>query len=307
MQPACWQAVVIAAITMWMVGGLQPAAAQELEPRTYANTPTGVNLLAVAYALSSGNVLLDPTLPIENLDGTLNIGLVGYGRTFGLFKRNAKFKTFVPYGFGDWQGSLAGVPGERNTSGFGDIRAKLEWNFIGAPALDSQQFQNYQQRTIVGTSVMIVAPTGDYNSDKLLNLSSNRWSVRTELGVSRALGRWALELIGGVWWFDANNNFFGGNKLEQDPLYVVKTHVVYSFRPGLWLGMGLGYGKGGQSIVNGVPRDTEQENSRFGATFAYPFNKQHGIRVTFVTANNSGAGAEFDAFGLRYQYAWGDL
>ena len=160
MQPACWQAVVIAAITMWMVGGLQPAVAQELEPRTYANTPTGVNLLAVAYALSSGNVLLDPTLPIENLDGTLNIGLVGYGRTFGLFKRNAKFKTFVPYGFGDWQGSLAGVPGERDTSGFGDIRAKLEWNFVGAPAMDSQVFQNYQQQTIVGASVLIVAPTG---------------------------------------------------------------------------------------------------------------------------------------------------
>ena len=83
--------------------------------------------------------------------------------------------------------------------------------------------------------------------------------------------------------------------------------MVYSFRPGLWLGIGLGYGKGGRTIVNGVPRDTEQENSRFGATFAYPFNKQHGIRVTFLTANNSGAGAEFDAFGVRYQYAWGDL
>ncbi len=301
------QSIVIAAITVWMVTGLQPAPAQELEPRTYANTPTGVNMLAVAYALSSGNVLLDPTLPIENLDGTLNIGLVGYGRTFGLFKRNAKIKLFVPYAFGDWQGSVLGVPGERNARGFGDIRAKLEWNFVGAPALDSQEFQNYQQRTIVGTSVLIVAPTGEYNSDELLNLSSNRWSVRTELGVSRAIGKWALELMGNVWLFGANNNFFGGNRLEQDPLYVVKGHVVYSFRPGLWLGIGLGYGKGGRTIVNGVPRDTEQENSRFGVTFAYPFNKQHGIRVTAVTANNSGAGAEFHAFGLRYQYAWGDL
>ena len=302
-----WQPIVIATFVVSMVSGLESALAQELEPRTYANTPTGVNLLAVAYANSSGNVLLDPTLPIENLDGTMNVGLVGYARTFGMFDRNAKVKLFVPYAFGNWEGSLLGVPAERDSHGFGDIRAKLEWNFVGAPAMDSQEFQNYQQQTIVGASVLIVSPTGDYNSDELLNLSSNRWSVRTELGVSRAVGKWALELIGGFWWFDANNNFVGGNKLEQDPLYVVKTHVVYSFRPGLWLGMGLGYGRGGQSIVNGVPRDTEQENVRFGATFAYPFNRQHGIRVTLVTAENRGAGAEFDAFGIRYQYAWGDF
>jgi hypothetical protein len=307
MQRQCRQAVVIAAIAMWVVSGLQPAPAQELEPRTYANTPTGVNLLAVAFAHSSGNVLLDPTLPIENLDGTLDIGLVGYARTFGLFKRNAKAKVFVPYAFGDWQGAVAGVPDERDAHGMGDIRAKLEWNFVGAPALDSEAFRDYQQQTIVGASVLIVAPTGDYNSNELLNLSSNRWSVRTELGVSRAIGRWALELIGNVWWFGANNNFFGGNKLEQDPLYVVKGHVVYSFRPGLWFGISLGYGRGGQTFANGIPRATEQENSRFGATFAYPFNRQHGIRVTVVTANNSGAGAEFNAFGVSYQYAWGDF
>ena len=124
---------------------------------------------------------------------------------------------------------------------------------------------------------------------------------------SRAFGEWALELMGNVWLFGDNNNFFGGNRLEQDPLYVVKAHVVYSYRPGLWFGTSLGYGKGGRTIVNGSPRDTKQKNIRFAATFAYPFNRQHGIGVTVGKAENSGAGAEFDAFAIRYQYAWGDL
>lgn len=287
------------------VAGTSIVIAQELEPRTFANTPTGVNIFSAGYAYSSGNVLLDPTLPIEDLDGKLNIGLIGYGRTFGLFNRNAKLKVFVPYAFGDWKGEFEGAAAEREAQGFGDIRLKLEWNFFGAPALNGKQFQSYQQKTIVGTSVMIVAPTSDYNSDELLNLGSNRWAVRTELGVSRAIGSWTLELIGNVWWFGSNNNFVGGNKLEQDPLYVAKGHLIYSFRPGLWVGFGLGYGRGGQSQVNGVPRATEQENFRFGLSAAYPINKQHGLVGSFTRAQNSGAGAEFDVFSLRYQYAWG--
>ena len=289
------------------VGICNLAAAQELEPRTYANTPTGVNIFSAGYAYSSGNVLLDPTLPIENLDGKLNIGLMGYARTFGLLKQNAKLKLFVPYAFGDWKGEFAGADAEREARGFGDIRVKLEWNFFGAPAVNRKEFQSYQQKTIVGTSVMVVMPTSEYNSDKLLNLGSNRWAVRTELGASRAIGSWTLELIGNVWWFGSNDNFFGGNKQEQDPLYVAKGHLIYSFRPGLWVGFGLGYGRGGQSQINGVPRATEQENFRFGLSAAYPFNRQHGLVGGFTRAQNSGAGAEFDAFSLRYQYAWGGV
>ena len=283
------------------------AQCQELEPRTYSNTPTGVNLLSVGYAYSSGNVLLDPTLPIEDLDGKLNIALIAYVRTFALLGRNAKFKTFIPYAFGDWEGDIEGVPDNRDAQGFGDIRVKLEWNFYGAPALDSAAFPAWQQKTIVGGSILLLTPSSDYDSDKLLNLGSNRWAIRPELGVSRRLGQWALELIGSVWLFGDNDDFFGGNKLEQDPIYIAKGHIIYSLRPGFWVGLGLGYGSGGQTRVNGQPRATKQENFRYGIHMAYPINKHHGIGAGFATAKNNGAGAEFDTFSVRYQYAWGEL
>ena len=281
------------------------AIAQELEPRTYANTPTGVNLLSAGYAYSSGNILLDPTLPVEDLDGRLNIGTLGYGRTFGLAGSNAKFKAFVPYAFGDWQGTFEGAQRERDAQGFGDIRLKLEWNFYGAPALAGKGFRAWEQKTIVGASVLVVMPTSDYDSGKVLNLGSNRWAIRPEIGVSRAIGKWSLEAMVNAWFFDANNNFAGGNKLEQDPLYVAKGHLVYSFRPGFWLGLGIGYGRGGQTKLNGEPRATEQENYRFGIAGAYPFNNQHGMGASFVRASNNGTGSEFDLFSIRYQYAWG--
>ena len=281
------------------------SVAQELEPRTYNNTPTGVNIVALAYAYSSGNVLLDPTLPVEDLDGKLNIGAVGYTRTFGLLGRNAKFKTYVPYAFGDWQGTWEGEPATRDARGFGDIRLKLEWNFYGAPALKGKEFAAWQQKTIVGTSLLVVTPTSDYNSDKVLNLGSNRWSLRPEIGVSRSFGKFALEAMANVWLFGDNDNFVGGNTIEQDPLYVLKGHLVYTVRPGFWFGAGLGIGRGGQTKINGEARATEQENFRYGLQVGYPFNKQHGISASYVSAKNNGAGSEYDAFALAYKYAWG--
>jgi len=283
------------------------ANAQELEPRTYNNTPININLVSIGYAYSSGNVLLDPTLPIEDLDGRLNIALAGYARTFGLLGGNAKFKTFVPYVFGDWKGALDGAAAERDAQGFGDIRLKLEWNFYGAPALNAEEFRTWQQKTIVGGSVLLVTPTSDYNSDKLLNLGSNRWAVRPEIGVSRRFDKWTLELVANVWLFGDNDNFFGGSTLEQDPLYVAKGHVIYTFRPGFWLGLGIGIGRGGQSAVDGVQRATEQKNFRYALHAAYPINKQHGISASYASAKNNGAGTEFDAFAVRYSYAWGAL
>ena len=284
---------------------IEPAFCQELEPRTYANSPTGINIVALAYAHSSGNVFLDPALPVRELDGQLNIALAGYVRTFGILGRNAKFKTYVPYAFGDWKGTVLGIPESREARGFGDVRVKLEWNFFGAPALAARDFSSWKQKTIVGGSILVVTPTSQYDEDELINLGSNRWSIRPELGVSRAFGKWTVELIGTVWLFGSNDEFLVDNTLDQDPLYVAKGHLIYTHRPGLWLGLGAGYGIGGQTQVNDVPRATQQENFRFSISGGYPFNKQHGAVAGYTRAQNSGAGSEFNAFTIGYQFAWG--
>lgn len=290
-----------------LIVGTPTTFAQELEPRNYTNTPIGINFIGAAFGVSQGNVLLDPALPIEDLDGDTNYSIVRYVRSFGLLNRSAKLKLLVPATTGDWEGSFEGESGRRSASGFGDARVELSWNFIGAPALTAEQIRDYKQQTVVGTSLRIIAPTGEYDGSRLINLGSNRWSVRGEIGVSRALGKWAVELATSVWVFGNNDDFFGGQHLSQEDLYVIKSHLVYTIRPGFWLGIGLGMGNGGRTTVNGVPRDNRQKNLRIGANVAYPINKHHGISLALITAKNRGAGSEFDSIALGYQYAWGNL
>jgi len=293
-------------IAALLMSGTGRSAAQELEPRTLANTAIGINLIGVGLGYSRGNVLLDPSLPIENLDGDLFYGLLRYLRSFGLLGRSAKFSAIVPFTSGDWDGQFEGLPAMRSATGFGDLRLTLDWGMYGAPAMNRSDIRSFRQKTIIGASVRVIVPTGDYDSSKLINLGSNRWSVRGEIGMSRLLGSWQLEGLAGVWLYGKNDNFVGQEQ-EQENMYIIKGHAIYSFRPGFWIGLGAGYGSGGRTKINGVARDNRQENWRFGATIAYPVNTRHGISLTLGSGINHGAGGDFDTIVVAYQYAWGDI
>jgi len=50
--------------------------AQDLEPRSYANTPVGMNFLLVGYAYSDGDVAIDPSTPWEDGKAKLHAAVV---------------------------------------------------------------------------------------------------------------------------------------------------------------------------------------------------------------------------------------
>ena len=285
-----------------VAGSLQ---AQELEPRRYAQTPTGVNFIAAGYLFSTGNVLMDPALPIEGLDADLDLVFLRYTRSLALLGRSAKLKVFAPWSAGDWVGSIEGEEDiqRRRASGAGDMRLALEVNFLGAPAIDRKAFAEYDQRWIAGASVQLVLPTGDY--DKLLNLGSNRWTLRPEIGFSRAVDNWTFEGAASVWIFTDNNDFFGGNRLAQRPLHVLKGHAIYTIRPGFWTALGVGWGNGGQTFVNDTARQTLQSNWRFGWTLAYPITPAQGIVFGLGSAVTRRVGGDYDTVSIAYQYSWG--
>jgi Putative MetA-pathway of phenol degradation len=279
--------------------------AQELEPRTYSNLPVGTNLLAIGYAWSNGNVLLDPALPIEDLDARIQLLFARYSRSFGLLGRNARLKVLVPWTAGDWSGTVDGQFGTQKEQGMGDMQIALECNFIGAPALDRADFRHYRAGTVVGAGVRVSLPTGDYKSDELLNLGSNRYTFRLELGLARTVGDWTFEGFGSVWLFTDNDEFLGNMHLEQKPLFVAKAGISYAFRPDFWTAFAVGFGEGGQTKVDGVPRNTQQNNWRFGATFVYALAPNHGLSLGLTTGITRKAGSDFDTVALAYQYAWG--
>jgi hypothetical protein len=250
-------------------------------------------------------VLLDPALPIEDLDAGIQLLFARYARSFGLLGRNARLKVLLPWTAGDWNGTLDGQFATQREEGMGDMQVALEWNFIGAPALDRAEFHRYRPGTVVGAGVRVSLPTGDYNSDDLLNLGSNRYTFRVELGVARTVGDWTFEGFGSVWLFTDNDEFLRNMQLAQKPLFVAKAGVSYSFRPGFWTAFAVGFGEGGQTKVDGVPRNTQQNNWRFGATVAYALAPSRGISLGLTTGITRKAGSDFDTVAIAYQYAWG--
>ena len=279
-------------------------AAQEIEPRTYANTPVGMNFMAVAYSYSSGNVFMDPALPIEDVDAQIHFALARYIRTFSLFGKPAKIKALLPWSDGHWDGFLEGEFRTRDVSGLADPRFGLDILLSGAPALDATEFGSYQQNVVVGLRFDLVTPFGQYDSTKLINLGSNRWGFHSEFGISRVFGRWTLEGAGGVWLYTDNDDFFGGNDFSQDPFLVAKIHLVRSVRPGFWWAVGMGYGQGGQTFVNGEARNTKQKNWRITAMIVFPISPTQGLSLTAASGRTFQAGPDFDVIAIAYQFAW---
>jgi hypothetical protein len=181
----------------------------------------------------------------------------------------------------------------------------LEVNFLGAPALPMSEFPSYRQRTIVGASLRVTVPTGDYDSTKLLNLGSNRFNFKAEVGASRALGPWILEIAGAAQVYTDNTDFFGGSTLEQRSFFVLKGHVIYTVRPGFWAAFGAGYGEGGQTVVDDVVQNNRQRNWRFGGLVAYPITRKQGVSFTLLSSVTEESGPDYDRALLAYSYMWG--
>ena len=279
---------------------------QELEPRALTNVPVGTNFVLVGYAFATGNILLDPAIPIEDLDSNLHTFVGAYVRSVSVFGKSAKVDLVVPFAAGDWKGRIADVDSTTRRTGFGDPRLRLSMNFVGAPALRPAEFQDYTQETVVGGSLQIILPLGHYEPSKLLNLGSNRWAVRAQLGVSQSTGPWVVEGYVGGWFFTENPEYLGGLSRKQKPLWTGKAHLIRVTRGGRWLALDLGYGIGGRAIIEGKETDTRISAFRFGLTAAVPVARHHTVRFFVMSGARIEKGPDFDALGVSYQYRSGD-
>lgn len=277
---------------------------QDLEPRAFSPVPVSVNFAGLGYGYSFGNVLLDPSIPLEDGTGTVHTLIGAYVRTFSFFGMSAKADAIVPFAFGDWEGQLAGQDTTRSATGFGDPAVRLSVNFVGAPALEMPRFMTYRQKTVVGASLRVIAPLGQYDNTKLINLGTNRWTFIPRFGVSRRLGHWNLEGVLAAWLFTANPDV-QGKRLQQDPLWAIQGSVAYLFDGGVWVAVDGGWGSGGRASVNGVPGTERQQNTRFGATAAYPLTRRASLKLAWIGGFSTRLGADFDSLILLYQYRWG--
>ncbi len=294
--------LLAAALALAVPSGLR---AQQMEPRSYANAPIGLNFLVAAYQYAWGDVLFDPSVPIKNADAKVNGVVLGYSRVLDFWGESGTLAVALPYAWISGSGLVEGQAESVHRSGFGDLGLRLSVNLIGAPALSLQEFRAYRQDTIVGASLAITAPTGQYDPPKLVNVGTNRWSFAPQVGVSKALGQWILEGTMGVTFFTDNNEFLGNKVRQQDPLYAVQAHVIYNFSPALWGALDWTYYFGGRTTVNGILGEDLQSNSRWGATLAQSLDKYNSIKFYFNAGAYARTGTDFTTIGIAWQYRWG--
>ena len=281
------------------------AVAEDLEPRSYANTPVGINFLLMGYSDLHGNVTANPSIPLE--DAKLNIQTVvfAYARSLDVWGRSGKFDIVVPEAKLTGSALLAGEPRKRDVTGLIDPRFRFSVNLYGAPAMSLAEFPSYQQDVIIGTSLAITAPLGQYDDSRLINLGNNRWSFKPELGVSKRVGQVTLELSGAGTFFTDNDQLLGDRVLSQDPIYQVQGHLIYAFENGIWASLDATWFEGGKSAVDGVSNHDYQENSRYGCTLTLPLNRNHSIKLNASNGGYTRTGSEFDAVGMIWQYRFG--
>ena len=279
---------------------------QELVPRAYWPAPTGTKLFVAGYQYSDGDVLTDPSLPVEGVESTIEFLSLTYQQTFDWFGRTTNLQLNLPYAWGDARGFAEGEFRTRSISGFADARARLSINLAGAPAMDVAGFQELRAnpKPIIGASILVSAPTGDWEPDKIFNTGLNRWAIKPEIGAIIPLRpRWLLELDLGAWFFGDNDEFLGETR-EQDPIFSAEIHIVSRIRPGLWASLDATHYWGGRTEVGDVRRDDRQENSRVGATFVWPFKRRQAIRISTSVALNTSSGGDFSTVTVAYAYVW---
>ena len=280
--------------------------AQELAPRAYWPTPNGTNVLVATYQKTTGDIVTDPSLPITGVDSDIDYLQLSYQRTFSLAGRTAAIQLSVPYSQGRTEGLVDGEFLTRDTLGMGDTRLRLAYNIKGAPSMDAQGFQALRNapRTIVGASMLVQAPTGNYQADKVINIGTNRWSVKPAIGVIWPLRpTWLLEFELGVWLFGDNDNFLGETR-KQDPIRSSEFHLVKRIRRGFWASLDANFYQGGRTSIGDSQQANLQRNSRFGATVVYPFMGRHAIRTSISTGVVTETGGDFEMLSLSYVYVW---
>jgi len=285
---------------------------QDLAPRAYLITPIHSNAVVLTYSFFDGDLVFDNSVPITGATAKASVSAFSYFHSLNFFGRNASITVSLPYGIGNVRGTVMDNEMKAYRSGLFDSTYRLSVNLIGGPAMSVQDFRKWRQKTIVGASLRILAPTGQYDPTKLINYGANRWGFKPELGLSRRWGHWVVDGYGGVWLYTMNHEFFshnqyspGTNVQKQDPIGAFEGHLSYDVKPRLWTSFDGNFWVGGRTSINGVQNPNSlQRNSRIGATVSFPVSRHQSIKASYNRGAYIRYGGNFNNISVGWQYSW---
>ena len=288
--------------------GFQSVYSQDLEPRSLSSIPTGGNFLIASYGYSVGNILVDNTMPIDDLNSMINSAVFGYARSFKFLNKLTKFDVISSYSFANFEGVVSSIDSSTTRNGFGDPMLRFSMVLIGDEVVSPKEFANRDRHNFkLGISLRIKAPLGKYDASKLLNLGMNRWAFKA--GVSASYTFWQRLIVEGQvnsWFFTENKDFYGSNSIYQKPLMSFQLHTTYIFNPKMWGAISLGRSAFGETVLNDIGKNNSQNNSRMGASFSYRLNKSNSIKLALTSGVTTRYGSDYTSILVVYQFMWFD-
>jgi len=286
--------------------------AQDLAPRAYLITPSHSNAVTLIYSFYEGGIEFEGTVPITGASARVSVPVVSYSHSLNFFGRTASFLVSLPYGIGNFRGTVVGAETLAHRSGLLPATFRFSVNLKGGPAMNVQEFSKWRQKTIVGVSLKFLPPTGQYDPTKLINLGTNRWAFKPELGYSRRWGHWILDAYGGAWFYTTNSEFFSHNQFSpginaqsQSPIGSFEGHLSYDFKPKLWVSLDGNFWFGGSTELNGVlSPGTLQRNSRIGTTASIPLTKRQSLKLSYNNGAYIAYGGNYQNVSIAWQYSW---
>ena len=295
------------AVLLFVIGLLPPGSAlgQDLEPRRWTLLPAGTDVLGAGYIATDGDVFFDPVLLVEDTEVDVETVGLSYVRSFSLAGKMLRFDALIPWQHARWEGLLDGVPTGVTRKGFADPLLRLSVNLLGAPSANQGGAQKpavaRSSNTVAGAAIAMTVPVGEYKKDKLLNLGQNRFIIRPQIGVVHTRGSWSYELTGSTFFFTDNDEFWDGNRREQEPLYAVQTHVIRTFGRGRWASLSAGYGWGGESTVNDDRKNDDARLFLSALTVGFPISRSQGLRFAYIRGRtHADTGADTDSLAIAW-------
>jgi hypothetical protein len=288
------------------------ARGQDLAPRAYVVTPVGWNALTFTYSYYSGGLEFDGAVPITGAKANISVPTVTYYRALDFFGRSANIIVGLPYGVGTYMGTALGTEHHFYRSGLLDSFYRFSVNLKGGPALPPSEFPKWHQKILIGTSLKIVAPTGQYDPTKLINWGNNRWAFKPEIGYSERWGHWVVDGYAAAWFFTTNPEFFSDNQYypglqtqSESPVGAFEGHLSYDFKTRMWISLDGNFWFGGETSLNGVTNlKTNQRNSRVGVTASVPISKRQSLKISYNDGAYINYGGNYQNLSLAWQYSW---
>ncbi len=295
-----------------IVCSLPRASAQDLAPRAYIITPVHLNTVTLTWSFYDGSINYNGALPVSDATGTYQVPILTLYHSFSLFGRSANALASLPYARGNFQGTVAGAGEHLYRSGLLDSVYRVSVNLKGGPALDMRDFSKWKQKVLLGVSLKVEAPTGQYDPTKLVNWGTNRWSFKPEFGYSQRFGHYIVDGYAGAWFFTTNNDFWSRNSYypgtrsqSQAPIGAFEGHLSYSFTPRLWASLDGNYWFGGKTSINGVVNPlSQQSNSRIGGTVSVPITKHQSLKFAYSNGTYIRFGGNYQNVSVAWQYFW---